>query len=235
MWEWFALSVDSTRPHEIGTLVSWHARFMVLSWGVLLPIGVVLARFFKVWPGQDWPRKLDNLRWWHSHLVLQWSGAILAAVGLGLVVWAVDETTGSANLHRWFGWTTMGLLALQVLGGLMRGSKGGPTQPAPDGSWRGDHYDMSRRRIIFEYVHKFSGYAALFFAAVAILLGLWEVNAARGLWLIIGLWWIVILVLAAILQRRGRTIDTYQAIWGPDPAHPGNRMKPIGFGIRRNE
>ena len=35
------------------------------------------------------------------------------------------------------------------------------------------------------------------------------------------------------LQRQGRCIDTYQAIWGPDPRHPGNRLKPVGWGVRR--
>jgi hypothetical protein len=34
-------------------------------------------------------------------------------------------------------------------------------------------------------------------------------------------------------QRAGRCIDTYQAIWGPDPAHPGNRRPPVGWGVRR--
>lgn len=28
-------------------------------------------------------------------------------------------------------------------------------------------------------------------------------------------------------------IDTYQAIWGPDPEHPGAKRKPTGFGVRR--
>lgn len=235
MGDWLAASIDPTRPHEIATLVSWHARLMMLAWGGLLPVGVLVARYFKIWPGQDWPRKLDDQRWWHSHLALQWSGSALAVLGLGLVIWAAGEAKGATDLHRGFGWAAMGLLALQVLGGLMRGVKGGPTQPAPDGSWRGDHYDMSRRRVLFEYIHKFSGYAALACAVLAILLGLWQVNAARGLWILIGLWWLALLVSAFYLQRRGRNIDTYQAIWGPDMSHPGNRMKPIGFGIRRRE
>lgn len=233
MWDWLAASIDPTRPHEIGALVSWHARLMVLGWGVLLPSGVLVARYFKIWPGQDWPRKLDDQKWWHGHLALQWTGSALAVLGLGLVIWAAGGPGGATDLHRGFGWAAMGLLALQVLGGLLRGAKGGPTQPAADGSWRGDHYDMSRRRVVFEYTHKSSGYAALLCAAVAILLGLWEVNAARGLWLMIGVWWFALFAAALFLQHQGRNIDTYQAIWGPDRHHPGNRIKPIGFGIRR--
>ncbi len=36
-----------------------------------------------------------------------------------------------------------------------------------------------------------------------------------------------------VLQRAGRCIDTYQAIWGLDPSLPGNRRRPIGLGIVR--
>lgn len=233
MWEWFFLPVDSTRAHDIEFLISWHARLMVVAWGILLPVGVVVARFFKIWPGQDWPRQLDNVTWWRSHLTLQWSGAVLAVCGLGLILLARDTYTQDAQLHRWFGWCAMALLFLQVLGGLLRGTKGGPTQPTSDGTWSGDHYDMSGRRIVFEYAHKSCGYSALVFAMAAIVLGLWHVNAVYGLWLMICLFWIALLILSVILQLRGRTIDTYQAIWGPDEDHPGNRIKPIGFGIRR--
>lgn len=235
MWEWFFLPVDSTRPHDVDFLVSWHARLMVVAWGILLPVGVVVARFFKIWPGQDWPRQLDDVKWWRSHLTLQWGGAILAVCGLGLILWTGDRYAGDAQFHRWLGWCAMGLLFLQVLGGLLRGTKGGPTQPTSDGSWSGDHYDMSRRRVAFEYAHKSCGYLALTFAMAAIFLGLWNVNAVNGLWLLIGLFWIALLVLTVILQLMGRTIDTYQAIWGPDAHHPGNRIKPIGFGIRRRK
>ena len=42
-------------------------------------------------------------------------------------------------------------------------------------------------------------------------------------------------VACVVLQRRGRAIDTYQAIWGPGAEHPGNQRKPIGWGIRQVE
>jgi hypothetical protein len=47
------------------------------------------------------------------------------------------------------------------------------------------------------------------------------------------MWWLVLIAGFVWLQRQGRCIDTYQAIWGPDTAHPGNRIKPIGWGIKR--
>ena len=65
------------------------------------------------------------------------------------------------------------------------------------------------------------------------LLGLKLVDAPRWIPLLLGLWWLGLVLLAWQLQRRGCNIDTYQAIWGPDPTHPGNRLKPIGWGVTR--
>ena len=53
------------------------------------------------------------------------------------------------------------------------------------------------------------------------------------MWLVIGGWWLACLIVFGVLQRRGLAFDTYQAHWGADPVHPGNRRPPIGFGIRR--
>ena len=57
--EWLLSPIDGARAHEVGFAVSWHARTMVLGWGVIAPLAVILARFFKILPGQDWPRALD--------------------------------------------------------------------------------------------------------------------------------------------------------------------------------
>jgi hypothetical protein len=46
-------------------------------------------------------------------------------------------------------------------------------------------------------------------------------------------WWGLLLIVAARLQRQGRCLDTYQAIWGPSKIHPGNVRQPIGIGVRQ--
>ncbi len=53
---------------------------MVLSWSVFLPLGMLAARYFKVTPGQDWPRVLDNKLWWRTHLWCQ-SADVAAMTG----------------------------------------------------------------------------------------------------------------------------------------------------------
>lgn len=234
MLDWLLAPIDASRGHDVSVLVSWHARLMVLAWAVLFPGGILAARFFKIMPGQNWPQQLDNRAWWHTHLTTQYAGGVAALVGLWLILRAPGFGT-AGDLHRIVGWLTLGLCAVQFLAGWLRGNKGGPTEPAADGSWSGDHYDMTPRRLVFEYVHKSVGYVALLVAVVAIVSGLWLSNAPRWMWLAIALWWAVLVVVFVRLQRRRGAVDTYQAIWGPDPKHPGNQRQPIGWGIRRPE
>ena len=235
MTAWWLSPLSGAVSHEIAPWAYWHARCMVLAWGVLLPLGAIVARFYKVMPGQGWPGALDNKRWWHGHRTLQRAG--VGAMTLGLwFVWnratgsdAGQHTATAAQLHSWAGWALCAAGWLQIAGGFARGSKGGPT----DAQLRGDHYDMTPRRMSFERVHKALGWSALVAAMVVIALGLRVADAPRWMALVLALWWLLLIVVFVELQRRGRCIDTYQAIWGPDPAHPGNRIAPVGWGVRR--
>jgi hypothetical protein len=232
---WLAAPIDPSRPHVVGFATSWHGRLMALAWCFLFPIGVLAARFFKITPRQNWPRTLDNAAWWHTHLATQYAGGLLMLVGIGLAL-AIPAGAGAwARLHRLLGWAVVALAALQFAGGWLRGSKGGPTAPAPDGSLHGDHYDMTPRRCAFEYVHKSAGYVALMAAFAAIPLGLWLANGPRWMWLGLLAWSIALIGIFALLQRRGWAVDTYQAIWGPGPQHPGNHRAPRGLGLTRSK
>jgi len=232
--EWLIAPLDPARPHEVGIALSWHARFMVLGWGILTPLAIIIARYFKVLPGQDWPRELDNKFWWRSHWMTQTLVLFLTAVGLALIL-ASPQNTGEAIVHRMLGYAILVLAAVQALSGLFRGSKGGPTDPRADGSLRGDHYDMTPHRLLFERVHKGCGYLALALMVGAITTGIWTANAPNWMWLMLLAWWAVLAAISVYLQRQGRAVDTYQAIWGPDPAHPGNRMEQQGWGMKRPE
>lgn len=231
MLDWLATPLSGAMVHDIERVVSWHARLMVLAWGVLLPLGALAARFFKVLPGQDWPRVLDARPWWHAHRGLQWSGVLLMTLALALVLarGSTPARSPAATAHVWLGWLLAAAAWLQVAAGQARGSKGGPTAAA----LRGDHYDMTPRRVRFERLHKGLGWAALGGAMVCIGLGLLAADAPRWMPLVLALWWALLGAAFVRWQRAGRCIDTYQAIWGPDPAHPGNRRPPVGWGVRR--
>jgi hypothetical protein len=233
MMDWLTLPLDLARAHEVGPAVAWHGRIMVLAWGILAPLAVIAARFFKIMPGQDWPRELDNTTWWRTHKHGQNSVFGLTLAGIAMALLGAGNP-GPYFVHEWLGYGVLALLCLQVLLGYFRGSKGGPTPPAPDGSLRGDHYDMTPRRLGFEMSHKTLGYALLLLGCTAIALGLWLANAPRWMAFVIGLWWTGLLVLGLVLQWRGFAADTYQAIWGPDESHPGNRMPSQGWSMRRH-
>jgi hypothetical protein len=232
MIEWLLLPIDPGRVHEISSSVAWHGRVMTLAWGFAVPIGVIAARFFKILPKQDWPNELDNRFWWNSHLTLHYLAGLLTLVGLVIALQGLTSL-GSSGQHAIFGWALVFLTVGQFTGGWLRGSKGGPTDPAPDGSLHGDHYAMTPRRLIFEWCHKVGGYTALCIACAAILTGLWRANAPIWMWFSLAIWWTGLLGLVFTLQAKGRAYDTYQAIWGDDPAHPGNARQPNGFGISR--
>jgi len=226
MIDWLLTPIDAARHHGVGTALAWHGRLMVLAWAVLAPLAVLVARYGKVWPGQDWPRVLDNPAWWRCHWIGHGLVVCLSLTGLALGLAA----GGGSSLHGATGLALLGLMALQVGLGLMRGTKGGPTQPR----LRGDHYDMTPRRVVFEWLHKTLGYGALLLGTLVLVMGLWQTNAPRWMWLALAVWGLGLGAIAVHLQRRGMALDTYQAIWGPDRSHPGNRRPPIGWGIRRH-
>jgi hypothetical protein len=232
MLDWLLAPIDALRPHNVAGPLAWHARAMTLAWGILVPCGILSARFLKLWPGQKWPERLDHPGWWHLHRILQYLAGALTVTGLAMVL-TMSPRHGAGIIHWLLGWSVIGLATLQFTGAWLRGSKGGPTAPARDGSWHGDHYDMTRRRIAFEYAHKFGGYLAALTAIAAILTGLWQANAPRWMWLTLVGWWIGCGLCFLILQRSGRAFDTYQAHWGTSVTHPGNRRAPIGLGVRR--
>ncbi|MEP0962452.1 MAG: cytochrome b561 domain-containing protein [Roseobacter sp.] len=230
MWEWLLSEVDAGRVHDIPPAVSWHARIMVLSWGILVPLAVLAARFFKVMSGQDWLNQLDAQTWWRGHWIGQSLAAGLSILGLGLVF---PLNFSDLSLHRVVGYCVLMGLLTQILLSMKRGSKGGPTAPAEDGDWHGDHYNMTPRRRMFEALHKVLGYGLLLLGTLAIFVGLWEANGPRWMWIVLILWYVFFVGLFGVLQRRGMAIDTYQAIWGPDVSHPGNQGPAPKWGMNR--
>ena len=228
MLEWLNTPIDANRAHEIETWVAWHGRTMLLAWGIIAPLAVIVARFFKIMPGQDWPRELDNPVWWRSHWMGQSLVVVLSAVGLWMVL-----PFGGFFTHSTLGSVLLLGLVVQVLLGLFRGSKGGPTKGAPGETECGHHYDMTPWRRMFEALHKSLGYALIGLAAATIVLGLWDANGPVWMWLVLSAWWIALIGIFVHLQGRGFAVDTYQAIWGDDPAHPGNKLPAPGWWMRR--
>ncbi len=227
---WLLMPLSGGAGHAIAPWAAWHGRLMVLGWSVMLPAGILIARFFKVWRRQDWPAKLDSVIWWRTHVLLQCAGVYVMTIGFLMAFGRAHGASPLAVLHHRIGWVVVSIGWLQVMGGLFRGTKGGPT----DTVMRGDHYDMTRRRVAFEIVHKTLGWIAMPLVIGGSLLGLRLADSPRWMPVLLCLWWAMLAVLFVRLQRSGRCIDTTHAIWGPGPEHPGNRRRPIGWGISRH-
>ncbi|MEQ1535425.1 MAG: cytochrome b561 domain-containing protein [Burkholderiaceae bacterium] len=227
--DWWLSPLSGASVHSIDSWMSWHARFMVMSWAFLLPLGALFARYFKVMPKQDWPSEVDNRIWWHAHRSFQYGGVVLMMVGIWLAWNEGSQSSAAAVWHRYLGWIVIALGALQVVTAWSRGSKGGPT----DVQMRGDHYDMTQHRLWFEAIHKAGGWLAIALAVATICFGLCAADAPRWMVLALVSWWVLLVIYGFRLQRNQRCIDTYQAIWGPSMEHPGNQRPKIGWGARR--
>lgn len=226
--DWLFAPMNAMRGHDVSGWLSWHGRLMALAWGGLAPLAVFVARFLKILPGQNWPSRVDNPTWWRIHLHGQ--SAVFGLTVTGLVcILVVSAGMPEASVHRFVGYGVVFLAMLQVVSGLLRGSKGGPT----DATMAGDHYDMTRRRLVFEAVHKGVGYLTIMVAGLCVLLGLRAANAPNWMWLSLVVWWVLLGVTAMFIQTRFGAYDTYQALWGPDRKHPGNQMRKQGWGTVR--
>lgn len=64
---WLNTPFSGVLTHTIDSNSFWHGRLMVIAWCFLIPIAIIVARYFKVMPKQDWPTNLDNKFWWFVH------------------------------------------------------------------------------------------------------------------------------------------------------------------------
>lgn len=129
-----------------------HGSLMIISWGLLLPVGVLTARLTKHRP--------DAL-WFRGHRAVQLTGLLIATAGWIIALVRFDVFTGevtSASVHGGLGIATMSLGILQPLNAFCRPHK------------EKDQPTTTERRI-WEVLHKASGYLAVGLAVVTISLG----------------------------------------------------------------
>jgi len=130
-----------------------HASLMLASWGFLLPLGAMIARFFKHRP---------NGSWFNIHRTCQIVGLIFAVIGWIIALRNFDVFTdiGYNNYrHGVCGMVTMVMGLLQPLNALIR----------PHATKEGDI--RTTKRLVWEVIHKGSGYLSLLLAAATIILG----------------------------------------------------------------
>ncbi|KAF0920488.1 hypothetical protein E2562_035382 [Oryza meyeriana var. granulata] len=158
----------------------WHGALAGLGWGVLMPAGIALARYFK---GHD-------PFWFYAHISVQGLGFVLGVAGVVAGFKLNDDVAGDDS-HQALGITILVFGCLQVLAFLAR----------PDKS--------SKVRRYWNWYHHYVGRAAVACAAVNIFIGLHiaqEANAARAAY---GIFLVVVALIAVFLEvkiwRRSRS------------------------------
>ncbi|MDO5058261.1 MAG: hypothetical protein Q4E06_13205 [Lautropia sp.] len=216
----------------------WHGLLMALGGGVLVPVAVLAARYWKIVPGQDWPRVVNHRAWHWVHGLCGGGAVLCLLVGCYLAFHGMSLHQHLAHPHAWAGWTVVAMLVLLLVNIAARGSIGGPGRRQARTLVHlhdvpGDHYDMTARRRVFEFLHSLLGYGLVVMVMLTIGSGFWFVNVPRGLAMLVAAWWLLLLGLAWRWERQGRAVDGYQARWGPGMGHPGNRIPVVGWRRKR--
>ncbi|CAF1895384.1 cytochrome b561, DM13 and DOMON domain-containing protein At5g54830 [Brassica napus] len=182
---------------DLRPVLGVHGFMMFLAWGILLPGGILSARYLKHIKGDGW---------FKIHMYLQCSG--LAIVFLGLL-FAVAELNGFSfsSSHVKFGFTAIVLACAQPVNAWLR-----PPKPA-----QGEL--MSSKRLIWEYSHSIVGQSAVVIGVVALFTGMKHLgerngaenvdglNWALGLWVFLGVVTVVYLEYRERGRRRARNLS----------------------------
>jgi hypothetical protein len=209
----------------------YHAMLMTGVWFLLVPIGVIAARFFKPKPTtygieKGTGRLNAKLRWWTIHYVILYMAIGLALVGMATATLASGGFSGS--MHAFLGFGTILFGSLQIFSAWLRGSHGGKhgadSDPDDPSTWRGDHFDMTPRRRWFEAYHKSTGYFTIILALAAVASGLqqfWVPQIAIAVILLLA----ASLIAYVLMEGKGYRQDTYRSVYGNHPDNPYNKYR----------
>lgn len=156
---------------DLRPVLAVHGFMMFLAWGILLPGGVLSARYLKHVKGDQW---------YQIHVYLQYSG--LAIVLLGLL-FAVAELRGFylTSLHVKFGISAIFLACVQPVNALLR-----PKKPA-------NGEEVSSKRLLWEYFHVIVGRGAIIVGIAALFSGMKHLGDRYGGENVDGLNWALII------------------------------------------
>ncbi|XP_008776066.2 cytochrome b561, DM13 and DOMON domain-containing protein At5g54830-like [Phoenix dactylifera] len=184
-------SVTSSRPvrvlllrgsaeaeQDLRPVLAVHGFMMFVAWGILLPGGILAARYLKHVKGDGW---------YQLHVYLQYSGIAIVLLG---VLFAAAELRGFyiSSVHVKFGLTAMILACAQPINAYLRPK-------------RAEHGEVAcSKRIIWEYFHVIIGRSAIVVGIAALFSGMKHLGHRYDSENVEGLTWALILwVLACVL------------------------------------
>ncbi|KAL4181805.1 hypothetical protein AMTRI_Chr12g272860 [Amborella trichopoda] len=192
-------SITSSRPvrilllrgsaeaeQDLRPVLAVHGFMMFVAWGILLPGGILAARYLKHVKGDGW---------FQFHVKLQYSGLSIAFLG---VLFAAAELRGFfvSSLHVKFGITAILLAIAQPINASFRPKKSANNE------------ESSSKRFLWEYLHIFTGRGALLAGIAAIISGMKHLGDRYGGEHVKGLNWAIIIWFLA-----GAMIVIYLEYW----------------------
>ncbi|TYH74386.1 hypothetical protein ES332_D05G395300v1 [Gossypium tomentosum] len=179
---------SSEAEQDLRPVLAVHGFMMFLAWGILLPGGILAARYLKHVKGDGW---------YQIHVYLQYSGL---AIILLAVLFAVAELHGFfvSSLHVKFGIAAIFCACVQPVNAYLR-----PKKP--------DHgVEASSNRIIWEYFHVNVGRGAIVVGIAALFTGMkhlgerYKGENVHGLsWALI-IWFLIGALIVIYLEYRER-------------------------------
>eukprot|EP00041_Stephanoeca_diplocostata_P024637 m.630443 g.630443 ORF g.630443 m.630443 type:complete len:556 (-) comp22566_c0_seq2:454-2121(-) len=159
-----------------------HGIFMLLGWGVFIQAGHFIARYFRQHGAEGW--------WFKRHKYLMMTG-----LGLSLLGFIFGVASVKSN-HFSF---THGLLGIEIMILGIGQPINAYFRPHPPSN-------RTKRRIYWEYYHKYAGRLAIFLALINITLGIFMIGAPPGFWIfwcvILSLWVVINIIMEVRLRKR---------------------------------
>ncbi|KDP29888.1 hypothetical protein JCGZ_18457 [Jatropha curcas] len=154
----FATGATAAGSAPTSTKKNVHGVLNAVSWGILMPMGVMIARYVKVF-------KIANPAWFYLHVVCQSSAYIIGVAGWGTGLKLGSDSPGvKYNKHRNIGITLFCLGTLQLFALLLR--------PKPDHKYR----------LYWNVYHHAIGYCTIALSIVNIYEGLDILNHPEDKW-----------------------------------------------------
>ncbi|KAJ1400342.1 DOMON domain [Sesbania bispinosa] len=128
-----------------------HGMLNAVSWGILMPMGALFARYLKVFKSAD-------PAWFYLHVTCQTSAYIVGVAGLGTGLKLSDESEGGDyDTHKTLGILLVFLGTLQVFALLLRPNKDHKYRFY----WNVYHHLVGYATIIISIINVFVGFDAL--------------------------------------------------------------------------
>ncbi|KAL5729749.1 hypothetical protein ACHQM5_002652 [Ranunculus cassubicifolius] len=143
--------VASGHNNNMETMKLVHGVFNALSWGLLLPIGVVIARYFR-------HIQAAGVAWFYAHAGVQLIGFLLGTVGFAIGIRLGDLSPGvTYGIHRNLGVAAFCLGSLQTLALLFRPK----TTHKFRKYWKSYHHFVGYACVVLGVVNVFQGFEVM--------------------------------------------------------------------------